>query len=303
MLLLEMSQKNTNSNSDMDTSDTSDVSSDNSAKSSTDTTYTTSIDVHSEDCPIDPVFKSNTELQQIDNGTIEKTVGTTNIISRHIGINDDGVIRIGRNGYRFNRYRTVNCCKCFVLLIAILIFIVLIGSNDMIYAITNSLNHDQTNLLMRQEFHVVIDRGDKMSWMVFPGTELDSIIDILYIIAAGLIQLIIVFEFFCYTFDEFFSWKDVDFDEFFLGAIIFPLLAAIYHLFGNLHYQFYCTVGMLPEENCFWMFDYRSLIMGPAGLIGSAIIVILTVGIFYILFKTITCDFFFDKVTLESNNV
>lgn len=40
----------------------------------------------------------------------------------------------------------------------------------------------------------------------------------------------------------------------------------ILHLFGNVHYQFYCVIGVIPSENCFWLFNWASFVAAPSGI-------------------------------------
>ena len=51
---------------------------------------------------------------------------------------------------------------------------------------------------------------------------------------------------------------------------LLPLVPLFLHLCANLHWQFYCAVGVIKPYNCFWVFDGRSLLVGFAGLIGLA---------------------------------
>lgn len=51
-----------------------------------------------------------------------------------------------------------------------------------------------------------------------------------------------------------------------------PLVPLFLHLCANLHWQFYCRVGVLAPHNCFLVFDARSLLVGLAGFIGLCIV-------------------------------
>lgn len=67
---------------------------------------------------------------------------------------------------------------------------------------------------------------------------------------------------------------------------IFPLFLLVLHLAANLHWLFWCGVGIIPHDNCyFFVFDYRSLLVGPAGLIGLTVVLgaffALGVGLFH----------------------
>lgn len=109
----------------------------------------------------------------------------------------------------------------------------------------------------------------KSSFLLFPGYALETF-DILYLIFCGIIGLIIIF----YLFIEFFSELEIlarehnaKFKLLIGRRLVWIGLILLFQLTGNLHYQFYYWVGMIPEVNHFWMFNAKSFLVGLAGLI------------------------------------
>jgi hypothetical protein len=58
----------------------------------------------------------------------------------------------------------------------------------------------------------------------------------------------------------------------YLFLFVFPTLFGAMHLFANLHWAVWCGFGVIPEHNCFMVFDYRSLLVAPAGIIGCVVV-------------------------------
>jgi hypothetical protein len=56
------------------------------------------------------------------------------------------------------------------------------------------------------------------------------------------------------------------------------------HLLGNIHYQFYCAVGVMLPQNCFWLLNWASFLASLAGLLLIGIPIALLVGAVF-LFK------------------
>lgn len=205
-----------------------------------------------------------------------------------------------RPEYRFNKERTVNFFQNIVLFVSIVLTVFIIGGNDLAYAITNSSNSGQEVILRRREFILNPDvRGfmdrEQGSFLLFPGSKAHLVVDGLYLALWGLCVLVIVFTWLCAIFQE----NTDDFGRYwrFLSLLV-PFCCMICHIFGNFHYQFYCAVGAIPQENCFWMFDYRSFLAGPAGIMAISIAGLILSIIFWYTYQIVTCRMFFDEVII-----
>jgi hypothetical protein len=122
-----------------------------------------------------------------------------------------------------------------------------------------------------------IDNG-KQTWFLFPGTS-DSIAGLLYMLfvsfvglfATGLIGCLL-FRLAAYTLnpdyvDDLVPFEQCILDYPFLFISAIPLVPLILHLCGNIHWQFYCVINVIDEQNCFWIFDARSLFISIAGVV------------------------------------
>jgi hypothetical protein len=70
----------------------------------------------------------------------------------------------------------------------------------------------------------------------------------------------------------------------------YPLLVALaFQLLGNIHYQFYWRVGIIPDQNHFWVFNRKSFLTGPAGLILVSGFVAVPVFIIYLAYGLYRC--------------
>lgn len=137
-------------------------------------------------------------------------------------------------------------------------------------------------------------RGDFSGLFLFPGVAYLCAVDIPYFILIGLALFFAIvqglqwysdscWEFRrncieepCCRFDEILKSRVPDAFQWlwarpYLVLYVFPIAFALSHFFANLHWQFYCLVGVIPEHNCFWVFDHRSLLVGPAGMIGAGL--------------------------------
>lgn len=52
---------------------------------------------------------------------------------------------------------------------------------------------------------------------------------------------------------------------FFLSVMV-PIILLL-HLFGNIHYRFYCAIGVIPPVNCFWLFNWASFLASLSGIL------------------------------------
>lgn len=167
-------------------------------------------------------------------------------------------------GYRVNCQPFRSCIAvtavCATILLALLVDVVLLGANDLIFAVAHKHGVDWR----RREF---VHRNG----FILPGTNVDGIeIDAPFCIFAAIVALICLF---LYPMCVYWAVKSIvgandiwksrvgDLAAFatFCGS---PLILLLLHLLGNIHYQFYCAVGVIASENCFWIFDYRSLVAG-----------------------------------------
>lgn len=104
------------------------------------------------------------------------------------------------------------------------------------------------------------------SFLLFPGAAVEDVVDILYIVTTGLVLMILLI---LGCMMVIFGWNKVYHAARWKKRIvavctIFTVLA--FHLFGNVHYRFYCGIGVIPPENCFYLFDWRSFYMWFSGL-------------------------------------
>jgi hypothetical protein len=58
----------------------------------------------------------------------------------------------------------------------------------------------------------------------------------------------------------------------------------ILHVFGNIHYRFYCAIGVIPAYNCFWLFNWASFFASISGILLIAVPILFLVGL-ALLFK------------------
>lgn len=206
-----------------------------------------------------------------------------------------------RPEYRFNKERTVNFFQNITLFVSIVLTVFIIGGNDLAYAITNSYNSGQEVILRRREFILNPDvRGfmdrEQGSFLLFPGSKAHLVVDGLYLAFWIACTVVIVFAWLCAIFQD---PKTDDFGRYwrFLSLLV-PFCSMICHIFGNFHYQFYCAVGAIPQENCFWMFDYRSFLTGPAAIMAISIAGLILSIIFWYTYQIISCRMFFDEVII-----
>lgn len=215
---------------------------------------------------------------------------------------------MSRVEYHFNRDKTINFVQNIVVLVSLVLTIFVIGSNDLIYAIQNNYLEPGVNATVsRREFvlSVIETRNGKMitgSFLVFPGADkINDILDMFYLIVITtlfiLLPVIVVAivarrEYYEPRYQELLSryWR--------LLFLFIPIISLIFHLFGNFFYQFYCDVKVIPSENCFWMFDYRSFLMGFAGIITATPAIAVSIFILRYLYRAITCKLCFDKVLI-----
>lgn len=186
--------------------------------------------------------------------------------------------------WRFNKERTIKFMGNLTMAISLIVTVLLIGGNDLVYAVMGK---------QRREF-VVVQNGSKL---LFPGNSVSLVLDLLY----PPLPILVILMGLIFFFSELFYWMTYDpTNKFFKNlkwySSIVPVALILFHLFGNFHYQFYCAVKVIPEENCFWMFDYRSLLTGPAGIIGCMPIF----GVLYCFYKILSGKICFDRVPVTT---
>ena len=205
-----------------------------------------------------------------------------------------------RPEYRFNKERTINFFQNITLFASIVLTVFIIGSNDLAYAIINSYNSGgEEVILSRREFilnpDVRFQNREQGSFLLFPGSQASLVVDGLYLALYGLCVLWLgTMCLFIMT-----SEKTDDVGRYwrFLSLLV-PFCCMICHIFGNFHYQFYCAVGAIPQENCFWMFDYRSFLAGPAAIMAISISGLILSIIFWYTYQIVSCRMFFDEVII-----
>lgn len=116
------------------------------------------------------------------------------------------------------------------------------------------------------------------SFVLFPGVYVDSYLDCLYILAEWM-----VFFSLCYA--EFmtirFYFSTLSRAQRRAIAPLFVLHLLVFHALGNVHYGFYCAIGVIPRVNCFAMFDWKSFQMWFGGAVIVAVCAAVVGGIVF----------------------
>jgi len=200
--------------------------------------------------------------------------------------------------------------------------IFLISGTHLIDAFGWNVNRDFVDLIIESE---------KLGgFLLFPGTHTTGIVDLLYCITLGFIIIGCIFVIIvylsmrlhprqCYSHAEFdlLSVNDRNIavaekqklidrckNPLWRLAVFFGIPAAILclHLFGNIHYQFYGAVGVIPENDRFWMFNGYSFLVGLAGFVLVAAMLLTVVGlgfVFYYCFKGMRWICFKENQSIE----
>lgn len=135
--------------------------------------------------------------------------------------------------------------------------------------------------LPNQEFHLYQNGmpGDDvwMSNLMFPGANILLVPDIFYVVVLSLAYFVLVcgpcHESNANWFSELSYWKK----RLFSPLIICGALA--FHGLGNIHYQFWCSTSVIPKENCFAVFNWKSFQMWLSGLIIVGVCFFCVVGL------------------------
>lgn len=196
--------------------------------------------------------------------------------------------------YRINREKTKSFLENMTLLVSFIATILVIGSNDLFYALTNSYYSE--TVVTRREF-ILSDVRDvngrlSSSFLLFPGLTAHMMIDVFYLAFSTLLIMVVFPLTIVLNYDSYKYHVLVEkFEKYwkFLTLLI-PVTTLILHLFGNFYYQFYCDIKVIPQENCFWMFDYRSFLTGVAGIITTIPATVLSFFILRYLYRAITCN-------------
>ena len=137
--------------------------------------------------------------------------------------------------------------------------------------------------LPNQEFHLYYDNPRDSVWMsnlMFPGANIQVVPDIFYVIFISLAYFCMVcgpFSVPMWLSEQTYSKKRL------FVPLIIPI-AFMFHVLGNVHYHFWCGVGVIPKQNCFIVFTWKSFQMWLSGFIIVAICLGCALGLFF-LFK------------------
>jgi hypothetical protein len=132
--------------------------------------------------------------------------------------------------------------------------------------------------LPKQQFTRAGTDNRSESFVLFPGRVGWDWADILYLIASGLVTVLpIILLIVTCIHDGKRLGKDCKARESIILPAI-PVAMLLMHLLGNVHYQFYCAVGVIPQQNCFWLFNWASFVASIAGLLLGAIPIGVLVG-------------------------
>lgn len=125
-----------------------------------------------------------------------------------------------------------------------------------------------------------IDNGQTL--FLFPGRGRLIIVGVIYVVSIAIIGVLTVGSALISIWRMAFRYDEIKHNLLFFETFAYhypwvvigllPLVPLLLHLCGNLHWQFYCAVGAIDANNCFWVFDGRSLLIGGAGLIGLLIV-------------------------------
>jgi len=85
----------------------------------------------------------------------------------------------------------------------------------------------------------------------------------------------------------------------FTGRLVWFGLILLLQLMGNIHYQFYYWVGVIPEINHFWMFNGYSFSVGLAGLILVTSPVTVPLAIGYTSYHLFKCCCLQEKTSVQ----
>lgn len=193
--------------------------------------------------------------------------------------------------YRINKEKTISFLENMTLLVSFIATILVIGSNDLFYALRNSYYSE--TMVTRREFILADVRDDlgrlSSSFLLYPGVTVHMMIDIFYLVfSVSLFIVILPLQIVTMTppmrVQNFARnyWKFM--------TLLIPAIGLIFHLFGNFYYQFYCDVKVIPQGNCFWMFDYRSFLTGVAGIITTIPATVLSFFLLRYLYRAVTCN-------------
>jgi ABC-type multidrug transport system fused ATPase/permease subunit len=193
--------------------------------------------------------------------------------------------------FKFTPVRLILVAKVLACLVWLVVFALLIGGLDAIG-------------VSRREFVV---QNKLFSFLLFPGTTVDSAVDIIYLIAIGMLVFVVV----PFALISYFNMRKImkkrvkkrvkkrDLDAFLFSFVVsLPIFQLYLHLCANLHWQFYGAIGVIPPENVFWIFDWRSSVCGFAGAIPVSLLVLFTMLGCYAIFYTLTGRLCFDRVVI-----
>lgn len=124
------------------------------------------------------------------------------------------------------------------------------------------------------------------SWLLFPGNPLRdlTIMDGFYCVVTGSLIFTLIFVPVTYHWSNGSQYREIGtgfnlifkkMKESVVVSLFVPLVPSLILLFlhfcGNIHYQFYCYVGAIPAQNCFWTMKWTTLVASIAGMILLAV--------------------------------
>lgn len=211
--------------------------------------------------------------------------------------------------YKFNTRRSLLFFKCIVAFAAIVATVFAVGANDLAHYGAAVANHGAVE---RREFRTVgVEDGvgtiGPGSTILFPGAQGVSVaIDFVFFV--GFPFAIIFFGTLLYFASSSTSFSSVCRNDarqlsrywFVLVTIGTPVFVLLLHACGNFHYQLWCACGVIPSDNCFWLFDVRSFLAGWAGLIGLSALLLLLCGLGTLFLFVLSCRICFDRTVVVS---
>jgi hypothetical protein len=119
--------------------------------------------------------------------------------------------------------------------------------------------------------------GDSL--LLFPGVSGLIGVDVAYIFALGVsavVGLIVACLFAIRHRWYLVSCRNYGRTALFMALAL--LAELLLHLFGNVHYQVYCGVGVIPRENCMFLCNWASFLASVAGFLIIGVPIALLVG-------------------------
>jgi hypothetical protein len=202
-------------------------------------------------------------------------------------------IQIEKIEYRFNPTRLILVLKVLACLTWVVLVAMLIGGLD-------SLGKQRREFMIPEEPHLL--QGFKASFFLFPGHLGLFMVDLFYLVVVGILSLFFTVGTVCcflfYAIDDT-KGKERTYTRHVKVLVFLPVFQLYSHLCGNLHYQFYGAVGVIPPENVFWLFDYRSFFCGIGAIFPVTLLIALVCLVIYAFYYTLTGRLCFDRIPVD----